>query len=278
MLGVWCSPTCSGTSADYQGVSSQPISFADLSDEQLVAEVKRQHERDLAHGVGAVVLPYTLDRKYPNAATEWAWQFVFPASRVCRDARWGPPSRYHLSRVGGAACGSGGHATGRCPQACRRHQHDDDLYARPQSRCIGSAKSGRSSVIGRRAWRLCASPGVAQAYGSFPTGWSYRTGRSRRQAVRKVQFGDLLRGSNMSSSTAAGRLRAAGDLHFCIRRVYAPSCGGTGTAASSKSLFLGVCHTILVGCFGAAVAAILMVFDMTIVRIVRSTSTIKGAG
>jgi integron integrase len=61
-----------------------------------LAEVKRQHERDLAHGVGAVVLPYALDRKYPNAATDWAWQFVFPASRVCRDARWGPPSRYHL--------------------------------------------------------------------------------------------------------------------------------------------------------------------------------------
>jgi integron integrase len=61
-----------------------------------LAEVKRQHERDLAHGVGAVVLPYALDRKYPNAATEWAWQFVFPAGRVCRDARWGPPSRYHL--------------------------------------------------------------------------------------------------------------------------------------------------------------------------------------
>ena len=50
----------------------------------------------MAHGVGAVVLPYALDRKYPNAATEWAWQFVFPASRVCRDTRWGPPSRYHL--------------------------------------------------------------------------------------------------------------------------------------------------------------------------------------
>jgi integron integrase len=61
-----------------------------------LAEVHIQHERDLANGVGAVVLPYALDRKYPNAATEWAWQFVFPAGRVCRDPRWGPPSRYHL--------------------------------------------------------------------------------------------------------------------------------------------------------------------------------------
>jgi Phage integrase family len=32
----------------------------------------------------------------PNAPTEWAWQFVFPASRVCTDSRWGPPTRFHL--------------------------------------------------------------------------------------------------------------------------------------------------------------------------------------
>jgi integron integrase len=49
-------------------------------------EVKARHERDLAIGYG----------KYPNAATEWGWQFVFPAGRICRDPRFGPPSRYHL--------------------------------------------------------------------------------------------------------------------------------------------------------------------------------------
>jgi integron integrase len=59
-------------------------------------EVKRRHDRDLADGFGRVVLPDALDRKYPNAATDWGWQFVFPAGRVCRDARYGPPSRYHL--------------------------------------------------------------------------------------------------------------------------------------------------------------------------------------
>jgi integrase len=42
------------------------------------------------------VLPSALDRKYPSAATEWRWQFVFPAARICRDPRWGPPSRFHL--------------------------------------------------------------------------------------------------------------------------------------------------------------------------------------
>ena len=61
-----------------------------------IEEVQRQHERDLARGLGRAVLPFALDRKYPNASTDWAWQFVFPAARICRDPQWGPPSRFHL--------------------------------------------------------------------------------------------------------------------------------------------------------------------------------------
>jgi integron integrase len=61
-----------------------------------LAEVRRLHERDLAGGLGRVALPFALDRKFPNAATEWRWQFVFPARRICRAPRFGPPSRYHL--------------------------------------------------------------------------------------------------------------------------------------------------------------------------------------
>ena len=61
-----------------------------------LAEVKGRHEQDLAHGCGRVVLPFALDRKYPNAPVERAWQFVFPATRICRDPRYVPPSRYHL--------------------------------------------------------------------------------------------------------------------------------------------------------------------------------------
>ena len=41
-------------------------------------------------------MPFALDRKFPNASTEWPWQFVFPAARMCRDPRSGSPSRYHL--------------------------------------------------------------------------------------------------------------------------------------------------------------------------------------
>jgi integron integrase len=61
-----------------------------------VADVRRLHEADLARGFGRVALPFALDRKFPSAPTEWRWQFVFPATRICRDPRFGPPSRYHL--------------------------------------------------------------------------------------------------------------------------------------------------------------------------------------
>jgi integrase len=61
-----------------------------------LADVRRLHERDLARGFGRVVLPFALDRKFPNAGTDWRWQFVFPAGRICRAPRFGPPSRYHL--------------------------------------------------------------------------------------------------------------------------------------------------------------------------------------
>jgi integron integrase len=61
-----------------------------------VADVRRLHEADLARGFGRVVLPFALDRKCPNASSEWRWQFVFPAGRICRDPRYGSPSRYHV--------------------------------------------------------------------------------------------------------------------------------------------------------------------------------------
>ena len=61
-----------------------------------LTEVKRQHEADVRAGVGRVALPFALDRKFPNAATEWRWQFVFPAARICTNPRWGGPTRYHL--------------------------------------------------------------------------------------------------------------------------------------------------------------------------------------
>lgn len=61
-----------------------------------LALVARLHARDLRCGFGRVVLPDALAVKYPNAAVDYRWQFVFPAGRICKDPRFGPPTRYHV--------------------------------------------------------------------------------------------------------------------------------------------------------------------------------------
>lgn len=48
-------------------------------------QARRVHERDLTLGFGSVWLPDALARKYPGAAREWAWQYVFPASKRSDD-------------------------------------------------------------------------------------------------------------------------------------------------------------------------------------------------
>lgn len=58
--------------------------------------VKALHERDLAEGFGEVYLPFALARKYPNAAKEWGWQYVFPAHGRSVDPRSGVRRRHHL--------------------------------------------------------------------------------------------------------------------------------------------------------------------------------------
>ena len=54
------------------------------------------HQRDLDAGFGAVWLPHALARKYPNAAEDWMWQYVFPASRRSKDPRTGIERRHHV--------------------------------------------------------------------------------------------------------------------------------------------------------------------------------------
>jgi integron integrase len=64
---------------------------------QQLDRVKVLHECDLHDGFGAVYLPYALGRKYPNAAREWAWQYVFPSAKLSTDPRSGVTRRHHAS-------------------------------------------------------------------------------------------------------------------------------------------------------------------------------------
>jgi integron integrase len=61
-----------------------------------IEEVKRVREGDLADGYGEVSLPYALDRKYPNAARELAWWYVFPSSARSVDPYSKRIKRHHL--------------------------------------------------------------------------------------------------------------------------------------------------------------------------------------
>ena len=61
---------------------------------------KKQHDKDLERGVGAVYLPPALSRKYPNAACEWIWQYVFASSRISEDPRSNVFRRHHLHENG----------------------------------------------------------------------------------------------------------------------------------------------------------------------------------
>ena len=73
----------------------------------LVESLRRQiekrrilHEEDIAAGFGTVFLPTALARKYPHAAHEFVWQYIFPSNRRSADPRADsdPPkeSRHHV--------------------------------------------------------------------------------------------------------------------------------------------------------------------------------------
>ncbi len=61
-----------------------------------LAQTRMTHERDLGAGHGAVWLPAALERKYPNAAREWIWQYVFPSRSRSIDPRSGIERRHHV--------------------------------------------------------------------------------------------------------------------------------------------------------------------------------------
>jgi integron integrase len=80
---------------------------------QHLSRVKVQHDDDLRRGLGAVVVPDALARKYPSSPTDWSWHWVFPATRTYTDRDTGQILRHHLHEsviqraVRGAAAAAG---------------------------------------------------------------------------------------------------------------------------------------------------------------------------
>ena len=76
-------------------VTMLPVALVNPLREHL-ERVKQLHDQDLKEGFGAVYLPYALERKYPSAAQDWAWQYVFPSAKRSIDPRTNIERRHHV--------------------------------------------------------------------------------------------------------------------------------------------------------------------------------------
>jgi len=61
-------------------------------------KVKAIHEADLAAGWGKVPIPDALDRKYPNAPSDWRWQWIFPQANRWKDGGTAQQGRHHVDK------------------------------------------------------------------------------------------------------------------------------------------------------------------------------------
>lgn len=64
-----------------------------------LAQVRTIYEEDRAKGVPGVYLWPAMARKYPRAASEWIWQYVFPAKALSVDPRSGTVRRHHVNEA-----------------------------------------------------------------------------------------------------------------------------------------------------------------------------------
>jgi len=66
--------------------------------ERVIKRTKHLHEIDLLEGMGETDLPYALAKKYPNAAKEFSFQFVFASEFRSVNPKTGKQGRFHISK------------------------------------------------------------------------------------------------------------------------------------------------------------------------------------
>jgi integron integrase len=86
--------TVRGGKGDRDRVTLLPEAAVDPLNAHLEA-VRIQYQADREKDSGWVELPGGLERKYPNAGREWAWQWVFPATRTYFHSETGRRRRHH---------------------------------------------------------------------------------------------------------------------------------------------------------------------------------------
>ncbi len=62
-----------------------------------LAQRRQEHDLDLAAGQAYAPLPFALAKKFPRAAQDFGWQYVFAARHRSRDPKTGNWGRYHVN-------------------------------------------------------------------------------------------------------------------------------------------------------------------------------------
>ena len=75
-------------------VTMLPLSLVEPLKSHLL-KVQALHKNDLSAGHGEVFMPMALDRKYPSAGRDWAWQYCFPSVKLSVDPRTKTIRRHH---------------------------------------------------------------------------------------------------------------------------------------------------------------------------------------
>lgn len=84
---------------DGKGAKDRVVTLADELIEPMSRYLENRRslfDQDQMDNCGEVYLPAALNRKYPNAACEWAWHYVFPSAQLSVDPRTGVRRRHHL--------------------------------------------------------------------------------------------------------------------------------------------------------------------------------------
>lgn len=61
-----------------------------------IVKVRQLYESDRLEKLPGVPLPFALQKKYPQASTEWTWFWIFPSPRFSVCPRTRQPGRFHL--------------------------------------------------------------------------------------------------------------------------------------------------------------------------------------
>ncbi len=84
---------------DKDRVTTLPVSLSGRLREHL-ERVRTMHEEDVAKGGGDAWMPEALARKWPAAAKDWRWQYVFPSSRLSVEGEGRRVRRHHVHENG----------------------------------------------------------------------------------------------------------------------------------------------------------------------------------